>query len=63
MPDKKPKKKIADHIETGRKVGEVVKDFTPDEVDVMIDRGVETAQAVNGIKKWLGSLFGKKRQL
>lgn len=63
MPDKKPKKKIADHIETGEEIGEIVKKFTPDEVDVMIDRGTQIAKVANGIKSIFGGLFGKKKQL
>ena len=65
MPETKPKrkKKIADHIETGEEIGEIVKKFTPDEVDVMIDRGTQIAKVANGIKSIFGGLFGKKKQL
>lgn len=63
MPDKNPKKKISDHIETGKRAADVIKDFTPAEVDVMIDRGTQVAELANAAKRLFGGLFGKKKQL
>lgn len=57
----KPKKKIADHIETGEEIGEIVKKFTPPEVDAMIDRGTQLAKLANGLKSIFGGMFKKKK--
>ena len=66
MPDTPPKKKrttVNEAIAKGDKVAEVVKEFTPPEVDVMIDRGRQAAQIGGGIFGMLKSMFGKKKQL
>lgn len=66
MPDTPPKKKgitVDEAIAKGDKVAEVVKEFTPPEVDVMIDRGRQAAQIGGGIFGMLKSMFGKKKQL
>lgn len=60
-----PKKKgttVNEAIEKGEKVADVVKEFTPPEIDVMIDRGKQAAQIGGGIFGMLKSMFSKKKK-
>ena len=60
----KPKHKttIAEGVEKGKKVAEAVKEFTPKEVDVMIDRGEQLATVGVGIFGMLKSMFNRKKK-
>lgn len=65
MPDKKPKTTVAEAVRKGEHVADVVKEFTPAEVDVMIDRGkavAEVGTGLFGMFKGLGSMFRRKKR-
>lgn len=61
MTDKKTKtQKIDEALEKGHKIGDAVKEFTPPEIDNMIDRGEQAVKIGWGIGKLLKDLFRKK---
>jgi hypothetical protein len=60
MTDKKKKITVSEMIDKGEKVGDAVKEFTPREVDNVIDRGTQAARLANQLKKVFGGLWGKK---
>lgn len=65
MPDTPtPKKKttINEAVRKGEKVADAIKEFTPDEVDVLIDRGTQFARMVKPLKDLFGGLFKKKKR-
>lgn len=54
--------KVEDAIRKGEAAADVVKEFTPPEVDVMIDRGKQAASLGVGIFGMLRSIFGRKKE-
>lgn len=53
--------KVAEAIDRAADVSETVKEFTPPEVDAMIDRGTQTAKLGFGIFQMLKGIFQKKQ--
>lgn len=62
MPDKKKKTTIREAVDKGGKVADVVKEFTPDSVDRVIDQGKQAAEIGTGIFGMLKSMFSKKKR-
>lgn len=63
-PKKPQSKKILDAVDKGEQIAEAAKDFTPPEVDAIIDRGVtisRTAKTVIALKSIFGGFFGGKK--
>lgn len=60
----KPKHKttIREGVEKGVKVADTVKEFTPKEVDAVIDRGEQLATVGVGIFGMLKSMFNRKKK-
>lgn len=61
MNDTPPKKKrtVNQHIETGTKAADVLKDFTDDKTDAKIDKAVQAAKFGGGLFSMFKSIFGK----
>lgn len=59
-PKKTKTQKIDDAIAKGKAAAEVAKEFTPPEIDTMIDRGTQAAELGWGISKMIRSIFGRK---
>ena len=62
MPDKKRKTTVREAVDKGGKVADVVKEFTPDSVDRVIDQGKQAAEIGTGIFGMLKSMFGRKKK-
>ena len=65
MPDKKKKTTVREAVDKGGKVADVVKEFTPDSVDRVIDQGKQLAEVgtgLLGIFKGFGSMFSRKKK-
>jgi hypothetical protein len=60
---KKKKPTITEMVNKAEKVGEAVKEFTPAEVDVLVDRGTQAAKLVKPFKDLFGGLFSRKSKL
>ena len=60
--DKKSKtEKVESAIEKGKAVAETVKQFTPPEVDNLIDRGEQVTEIGWGVFKMLKAMLKKKK--
>ena len=59
-----PKKKttISEAVRKGEAVADAVKEFTPPEIDALIDRGTSVARMIKLFKDLFGGLFGKKKK-
>ena len=62
MPDKKRKTTVREAVDKGGKVADVVKEFTPDSVDRVIDQGKQAAEIGTGIFGMLKSIFSRKKK-
>ena len=62
MPDKKKKTTVREAVDKGGKVADVVKEFTPDSVDRVIDQGKQAAEIGTGIFGMLKSIFSRKKK-
>ena len=62
MPDKKRKTTVREAVDKGGKVADVVKEFTPDGVDRVIDQGKQAAEIGTGILGMLKSIFSRKKK-
>ena len=62
MPDKKRKTTVREAVDKGGKVADVVKEFTPDSVDRVIDQGKQAAEIGTGIFGMLKSMFSRKKK-
>lgn len=60
-PKRTKSEKADDAIRKGKAVADVVKEFTPPEVDTMIDRGEQAVELGWGITKLIKGLFTKKK--
>ncbi len=58
-PPKRKKRTVNEHIATGEKAADVLKDFTDDKTDRKIDKAVTAVKVGGGIFSMLKSIFGK----
>jgi hypothetical protein len=56
---KKKRRTVDQHIDTGAKAAEVVKDLTDDKTDAKIDKTVQAAKFGGGIFSKFRSIFGR----